>query len=134
MKALVAEQVHNRLMLERASQKILHRRHNAAVNQWEAYLQAVRRARRVRAKAMAQWLNRHMGRAFHTWAAEVAAAQRRRRLLAKARARWVLRALSAAFQGLVELLAERQPDGQALLQTAQRRLAADWREICYAEL
>jgi hypothetical protein len=34
----------------------------------------------------------------------------------------------------VELLAERQPDGQALLQTAQRRLAADWREICYAEL
>ena len=39
-----------------------------------------------------------------------------------------------ASASAVELLAERQPDGQALLQTAQRRLAADWREICYAEL
>ena len=35
----------HRMLLERASQKILHRRLNAGVNQLQAYLQAVRRVR-----------------------------------------------------------------------------------------
>ena len=83
---------------------ILHKRLNAAVNEWETNVKSVRRARWLRFKATAQWVYTHMGRAYHSWAAKVAIISRRRRILAKARARWVLRALSAAFQGLQAML------------------------------